>query len=336
MSQGVRRSGRIAKEVPILLIGSDTEGKVFSEETKTVVLSRHGAGILSRHKLAPEDEVVIRSGESKKEAIAHVVGQIGAESGVYTYGIAFVDQTLHFWNIQLPPPTPSEMKSLSLALQCSTCGEHVTLDNAEEAADVYAINEGIVRYCQNCGFSTVWKIATEPPAGSMLPKRVQTSPGVPHFVVSTPVRQPISNPPSAPELEAAEPSAYSASAIALDEFPEPQTSVPPPVTLAPVVVAPAATGINRRKYVRARVTVAACVRTEGFGDDITICEDISRGGLRFKSRKEYPVGTEIEVAVPYSPETQSIFVRGRVVFVQGLPDQSMTRHGVCYLPAAAK
>jgi len=43
-----RRSGRIAKELPIVLLGTDTAGKVFAEETKTVVLSRHGAGVVSK------------------------------------------------------------------------------------------------------------------------------------------------------------------------------------------------------------------------------------------------------------------------------------------------
>jgi hypothetical protein len=43
----VRRSGRIPREIPILLIGSDMEGTVFSEETKTVMISLHGAGIVS-------------------------------------------------------------------------------------------------------------------------------------------------------------------------------------------------------------------------------------------------------------------------------------------------
>jgi hypothetical protein len=46
-----RRSGRVSVAVPILIIGSDAEGRVFSEETHTVVLSRHGAGIVSQYKL---------------------------------------------------------------------------------------------------------------------------------------------------------------------------------------------------------------------------------------------------------------------------------------------
>ena len=39
MSKQMRRSGRLLKSLPILLIGSDAEGRVFSENTHTVVLS---------------------------------------------------------------------------------------------------------------------------------------------------------------------------------------------------------------------------------------------------------------------------------------------------------
>lgn len=34
--EGVRRSSRIPKEIAILLVGSDMEGKMSSEQTKTV------------------------------------------------------------------------------------------------------------------------------------------------------------------------------------------------------------------------------------------------------------------------------------------------------------
>ena len=49
--QKVRRSGCMTIAVPILLIASDCVGRVFSEETKTVIISLHEAGMLSRHKL---------------------------------------------------------------------------------------------------------------------------------------------------------------------------------------------------------------------------------------------------------------------------------------------
>jgi hypothetical protein len=64
--ENVRRSGRITIAIPILLVGSDAEGRVFSEETKTTVISLHGAGVLSRHKLSAEQELIVRSLETQK------------------------------------------------------------------------------------------------------------------------------------------------------------------------------------------------------------------------------------------------------------------------------
>jgi hypothetical protein len=52
---GRRRSNRIPKTISIILSGSDIEGKQFSEQTKTLVLSRHGAGIVSINKLAMQE-----------------------------------------------------------------------------------------------------------------------------------------------------------------------------------------------------------------------------------------------------------------------------------------
>src|SRR5215471_20684341 len=95
-----RRTSRVPKEIAILLIGSDVDGRVFSEETKTVILSQHGAGILSQYKLAPEQEVVLRRLDTQKEAEVRVIGQIGAQDDVYTYGVAFLDPHIDLWNIE--------------------------------------------------------------------------------------------------------------------------------------------------------------------------------------------------------------------------------------------
>jgi hypothetical protein len=71
-----RRSGRITLAVPILLIGSDSVGKVFSEQTHTVMLSLHGAGIVSRYRLVAEQQLVLREKATNREAEIRVVGEI--------------------------------------------------------------------------------------------------------------------------------------------------------------------------------------------------------------------------------------------------------------------
>jgi PilZ domain len=88
---------------------------------------------------------------------------------------------------------------------------------------------------------------------------------------------------------------------------------------------------NRRKHARTRVNFKACVRRPGSADDIVACEDMSRGGLRFKSSREYFEKTVIDVAVPYSPGDQAIFVPAQIVYVQELPEQKLYRCGAMYL-----
>jgi hypothetical protein len=88
---------------------------------------------------------------------------------------------------------------------------------------------------------------------------------------------------------------------------------------------------NRRKHARMRVNFKACVRRPNSEDDIVVCEDMSRGGLRFKSRKQYFEKMLVEVSVPYSPGDQAIFVPAQIVYVQELPEQKVYRYGVMYL-----
>jgi hypothetical protein len=115
-----------------------------------------------------------------------------------------------------------------------------------------------------------------------------------------------------------------------------QPSAPdvPPATAA---AGPSAAGIatkereNRRKHARTRVNFKACVRRPNLQDDIVTCEDMSRGGLRFKSTQKYFEKTLIDVAVPYAPGDQAIFVPAQIVYVQELPEQKMYRYGVMYL-----
>ena len=87
---------------------------------------------------------------------------------------------------------------------------------------------------------------------------------------------------------------------------------------------------DKRKHRRTKVTFTACVRRPGFEDDVVVCEDMSRGGVRFKSRKVYFVDTMIEIAVPYSPGASSIFVPAQILYVQELEEQKFFRCGVAY------
>jgi hypothetical protein len=288
----VRRSGRIAREIAILLVGSDMEGKVFSEETKTVVLSRHGAGIVSRYVLSAEQELILRRMDTDKEAEIRVVGQLGSHGESHIYGVAFLDPGLDLWDVKFPSMTDSERLASRVLLQCSGCKALEMVEQSDLESDVYLVNQGIVRSCKSCGSSTFWKRATE----DAVSWGVQLEAAPPEAAASTEPAEATKEAGPQPSLEA--------KAGAKHE--------------------------NRRRHVRTKVNFKACIRSFLFGDDVVSCEDMSRGGLRFKSRKPYEVKTEIEVAVPYSPGEQGIFVRGQIVHVTELKDEKRFRCGVAY------
>jgi hypothetical protein len=311
----LRRSSRIPKEVAILLTGSDMDGKGFSEMTKTVLLSRHGAGIISTYKLSAEQEIIIRYLDTNKEALVRVVGRIGSEGEIYTYGVAFVDPSnINFWDIDFAPVSEREKESRRMLLECGNCKAHETVEQSDVESDVFLINEGIVRYCKQCGDSTLWKRSSD-----------------------VPEEQPVL---VAAGQNAAESAAAEASSVqAMPAPPSVQTSSisqAPPISQASSAYAsptdrkPAAPLDNRRKHPRTKVSYKASIRRPGFTDDIVTCEDMSKGGLCFRSRKQYFQGTDIEVAVPYSPGANAIYVPAQIAWVVEITKDKLYKCGVSY------
>jgi hypothetical protein len=106
------------------------------------------------------------------------------------------------------------------------------------------------------------------------------------------------------------------------EVSDEQRKIPPieePSTVAPQ---------TKRKEKRTVMKVAACIR-DNRGEEVVECENVSRGGFRFKSRKIYPAGTPIEASVPYAKNSINIFVPARIAYQQGLSGE-FYRHGVAY------
>src|SRR5579871_642668 len=89
--------------------------------------------------------------------------------------------------------------------------------------------------------------------------------------------------------------------------------------------------IPRRNRTRVKTRVLACIRRRGFQEEIAVCEDLSKGGIAFRSRNEYPEGTRLEVAVPFTPGSGAIFVPIRIVFSQHISSAGLYRHGAAYL-----
>jgi len=91
--------------------------------------------------------------------------------------------------------------------------------------------------------------------------------------------------------------------------------------------------VPRRNRTRVKARVLACIRQRGFQEEVAVCEDLSKGGISFRSRNQYPEGTRLEVAVPYTPGAGAIFVPIRIVFCQPITAVGLFRHGAAYLRA---
>ena len=89
--------------------------------------------------------------------------------------------------------------------------------------------------------------------------------------------------------------------------------------------------IPRRNRTRVKARMLACIRRRGFQEEVAVCEDLSKGGIAFRSRNQYPEGTRVEVAVPFTPGSSAIFVPIRIVFSQPIPAAGLFRHGAAYL-----
>jgi hypothetical protein len=89
----------------------------------------------------------------------------------------------------------------------------------------------------------------------------------------------------------------------------------------------------RRNRTRVKARVLACIRRRGFQEEVVVCEDLSKGGISFRSRNKYPEGTRLELAVPYTPGAGAIFVPIRIVFSQAITKVGLFRHGAAYLKA---
>ena len=316
VSSVVRRSGRISKEIAVLLSGSDTDGRQFSERTKTLVLSRHGGSVLSRYKLVPEQEIFLRLLTNDREIEMRVCGEIGEREDGHIYGMAFVNPEVDFWGIEFPPSEKLPISLIELALECSGCKDRTTVRFDATELDVFTVNDGVLRYCKRCLRSTVWKRAAA---------------AVPATTASAPPPAAPSAPPGANSAALAGPPPVAKT----DEPAQPGFSHPAGGAVAQTQQGPGPIP-NRRRERRTKVRFSACIRSSGASEEVVECEDMSRGGFSFRSGREYSVEAMIEAAVPYSPGGGSIFVPAQIANVRELQKGKLFRYGAAYLASSKK
>jgi hypothetical protein len=87
---------------------------------------------------------------------------------------------------------------------------------------------------------------------------------------------------------------------------------------------------RHRQRLRLKTRLTACVRQAGTDDELAVCEDISPIGVCFRSKRRYDANAQVELAVPYSPDSGNIFLPARIVYSEEIPKAGLFRHGTEY------
>ncbi len=272
-----RRTDRIAMAIPIRVSGADEAGQQFVADSRTVNLSRHGATIVLKQNLKPDQDVKIRATRRAKEAVFRVVGRIGGESDGFVYGVTQLNSDVDLWGIGFPPVSDAKRVVGRLLMECGQCKYQEIAYMNELEVQVFQANQELTRPCEKCRKATLWRGARS---------EASTAGAV-----------------------------SSASALAAAES-----------ALTPQ---PSTTGKRRNTRVNARLL--ACIRQSGFSDEVVMTENMSRGGLCFRSSKAYVSGSPIEVAVPFAAGGANIFVPARVAHVMHKATDTIIRIGVAYV-----
>ncbi len=263
----MRTSDRVCLEIPITIAGRDATGRNFEESTRTLVLCRTGARIISKQVMVPRQKLTIRCLKTGLETSAQVVAPILGEEEGCRFGVAILPPEANVWGITFPVLSGTENPAGRVFLECAECLslEVVHLDISE--LEILLVNECITRPCPQCKRATLWMRAAS--RGELVPVN--------------------------------------------------QANSPPRHTT------------QERKSPRIKLRVAACLRNIMLGEETVLTENVSRGGFRFLSHKDYPIGASIEAALQYSPGAANIFTPARIVYKEPRAIEGTFAHGVAYI-----
>lgn len=114
-----------------------------------------------------------------------------------------------------------------------------------------------------------------------------------------------------------------------EDLPQEITGIAP---AAPIVHSPPKRTRDDRKSVRLDLHMKALIKDPEGWKEVVLTLDISRGGFRFTSKKQYGEGWKIEVALPYSQGGQNVFSMARIKHAMPVPGTKDFVYGAAYIP----
>ena len=97
-----RRSSRLTLDIPVEVYGQGSDKQIFREETRTRVVSAHGALIALRTAVALGQTIVVVCKRTGQEMRCQVVNREVTKTEVHI-GLAFLTPSPKFWDVAFPP-----------------------------------------------------------------------------------------------------------------------------------------------------------------------------------------------------------------------------------------
>jgi hypothetical protein len=98
-----RRSRRIDLSVSVLVHRPSGEGPQFYENTKTLVVSAHGALVALKGMVAPKQRLFLQNTTSGQQEECRVVSVNKEIAGPPTVAVEFTKPAPSFWRVAFPP-----------------------------------------------------------------------------------------------------------------------------------------------------------------------------------------------------------------------------------------
>jgi len=98
-----RRSERIDLSVAVVVHRPKSEGPQFYENTKTLVVSAHGALVALKGMVAPKQRLLLQNTSSGEQQECRVVSVNKDLTGPPTVAVEFSKPSPGFWRVAFPP-----------------------------------------------------------------------------------------------------------------------------------------------------------------------------------------------------------------------------------------
>lgn len=151
-----RHSERLMISVHIRVEGVDRNRKKFSEDSQTIIISRHGARIYLKRMVAAGSILLISTTGGRRSAKFRVVGPtqpLSSEGG--EWGVECQDPECNIWGIGFPPASSTEGMCAAM-IECQRCHAVKLSRLSMVEHEVLGISGLLIKECEACGRATSW------------------------------------------------------------------------------------------------------------------------------------------------------------------------------------